>query len=201
MSPTLAVAGDECAAPSAVIHDDETVLLMIRPSPWYIVTTSMRALPPALAAGAALAVATLDESIPWDVRGAVLASVAIILARAAWQTVDWCVRLYVLTDRRIVVRRGPIPEVCACMLSEVAGIGQPRRFLERATRTGSLAILRGPSRRVRRARRERPREVRGESKVETNRKRVRVEHSLEWSVVTDAAQVRRTILNAVSRYS
>ncbi|MSR70205.1 MAG: hypothetical protein EXS17_07660 [Phycisphaerales bacterium] len=197
MSPGLAVARNEAHAASAVIGDDETILLMIRPSPWFIVTTSLRAFPPALAAGTALAIATLDRSIPWDVRGAVLASVAIILARAAWQTVDWIVRLYVLTDRRIVVRRGPIPEVSVCLLNEVAGVGQPRRMLERATRTGSLAILRGPSRRARRARRERRREPQSETK----HKRVRVEHSMEWSVVADAPQVRRTILLAVSRYS
>ncbi len=197
----FAVADERASAASSMTRDDETVLLMIRPSPWFIVTTSVPALLPALAAGAALAVATLDASIPWDVRGAVLASVAIIAARAAWQTVDWFVRIYVLTDRRIVVRRGPIPEVCACLLSEVAGVGQPRRLLERATRTGSLAILRGPSRRLRRARRERPRGPQGERTGEKSRKRVRVEHSMEWSVVEDAAQVRRTILLAVSRYS
>ncbi len=197
MNPTLAVEGEDARAASGVIDADETVLLMIRPSAWFIVTTSVRALPPALAAGAALALATLDESIPWDVRGAVLASVAIVLARTAWQTVDWMVRLYVLTDRRVIVRRGPIPEVSSCQLSEVAGVGQPRRLFERLTGTGSLAILLGPSRRVRRARRG----MRAEPRREVRRSRVRVEHAMEWSVVANAPQVRRTILLAVSRYS
>ncbi len=196
MSPAIAVADEATGDPSVAIRDGETVLLMIRPSAWFIATTSVRALPPALAAGAALALATLDESSPWDVRGAVLASVAILLARTAWQTVDWCVRLYVLTDRRIVVRRGAIPEVLECQLSEVAGIGQPRRTLERATQTGSLAILMGPSRRVRRARRA----PRRDAHTAARRTRVRVERAMEWSVVCDPVIVRRTILAAVSRF-
>ncbi len=196
MSPAIAFADEATHDPSVAIRDGETVLLMIRPSAWFIVTTSVRALPPALAAGAALSLATLDESIPWDVRGAVLASVAILLARTLWQSVDWFVRLYVLTDRRLVVRRGVIPEVLECQLSEVAGIGQPRRVLERVTRTGSLAVLMGPSRRVRRARRA----PRREAQTATRRTRVRVEQSMEWSVVRKPTEVRRTILAAVSRF-
>ena len=155
MSPTLASDSDGVRAGVGVIRDDETVLLMIRPSAWFIVSTSVRVLPAAVAAGVLLMLASLDPSIPWDFRGALFASTAIVLARAAWQTVDWCVRLYILTDRRIVVRRGVIPEVSECLLTEVAGIGQPRRWSERIGRTGSLAILRGPSRTVRRARRAR----------------------------------------------
>ncbi|MSQ90918.1 MAG: hypothetical protein EXS01_05945 [Phycisphaerales bacterium] len=207
MSPTLATASDEVQSAPQVIRDDETVLLMIRPSAWFIVVSSMRALPAAAAAGVALMLASLDPSIPWDFRGALLASAAIIVARAAWQSVDWCVRLYVLTDRRIVVRRGVIPEVCECLLGEVAGIGQPRRRMERIGRTGSLAILRGPSIGVRRARRagrgrffEEAQTPASQAEKRRTHPHVRVEHELEWSVIRDSETVRQTILHAVSRY-
>ncbi len=207
MSPTLASDSDGVRAGVGVIRDDETVLLMIRPSAWFIVSTSVRVLPAAVAAGVLLMLASLDPSIPWDFRGALFASTAIVLARAAWQTVDWCVRLYILTDRRIVVRRGVIPEVSECLLTEVAGIGQPRRWSERIGRTGSLAILRGPSRTVRRARRARNSRVFEEApaqaaKSESRREhpRVRVDHQMEWSVIRNSETVRRTILNAVTRY-
>lgn len=207
MTPAIASEAEEIREFVGLIRDDETVLLMIRPSPWFIVATSMRAMPAAAFAGAVLMLASLDPSIPWDFRGAILASVAILFARAAWQTVDWCLRLYILTDRRIVVRHGAIPEIHECLLGEVAGIGQPRRWPERLGNTASLAILSGPSRRIRRARRvkqaqqfeEAPPSVK---KAESRREhpRVHVDHNLEWSVIRDSENVRRTILNAVSRY-
>ena len=121
MTPALASSAVESRELSGVIPDDETILLMIRPSPWFIVSTSMRAVPAAAAAGAVLVVASLDPSIPWDFRGALFASTAIVLARAGWQSIDWFMRLYILTDRRIVVRRGVVAEIFECTLGEVAG--------------------------------------------------------------------------------
>ena len=218
MSPALAdpsnglqsVAGLTDAAPAAagIVSDDETVLLMIRPSPWFIAATTANALPAAIAAGAALALATLDRAIPWYLVGAVFASLAILLARAAWQSVDWFLRLYVLTDRRIVVRRGAVPEIFECALSEVAGVGKPRRWIERVAATGSLAIMRGPSKRSRRARRfaaarsiSTPPGARAASRdAPRHAPKVRVDPKLEWSVIVDSESVRRTILAAVARY-
>ena len=207
MSPAIASDAEEVREFAGLIRDDETVLLMIRPSAWLIFSTSMGALPAAAVAGGLLMLASLDPSIPWDFRGAILASVAILMARAAWQTIDWIFRLYILTDCRIVVRHGAIPEIHECLLGEVAGIGQPYRWSERMVNTGSLAILSGPSRRIRRARRVKQTQQFEESplsvkKAEGRREhpRVHVDRNLEWSVIRDSENVRRTILNAVSRY-
>ncbi|MSR28645.1 MAG: hypothetical protein EXS03_03605 [Phycisphaerales bacterium] len=178
-----------------IVSEDETIILMIRPSAWFVVATSVNALPAAVAAGAVLALATIDDAIPWNTAGALLASLAILLARFLWQSVDWFLRLYILTDRRIVVRRGAIPEVCECSLSEIAGIGLPRRRIERFARTGSLAVMRGSSSRARSA--SRARQV-GQTRREGPR--VRVDHSLEWSVIRKSDETRRTILAAVSRF-
>ncbi len=207
MTPALASSAVESRELSGVIPDDETILLMIRPSPWFIVSTSMRAVPAAAAAGAVLVVASLDPSIPWDFRGALFASTAIVLARAGWQSIDWFMRLYILTDRRIVVRRGVVAEIFECTLGEVAGIGQPRRWGERLGGTGSLAIIRGPSRKSRRTRGTKlarsSNDVQMQAKsgeIRRAQPRVRVDHPLEWSVIRDAEVVRRAILGAVSRY-
>ena len=207
MSPAIASDAEEVREFAGLIRDDETVLLMIRPSAWFIFSTSMGALPAAAVAGGLLMLASLDPSIPWDFRGAILASVAILIARAAWQTIDWIFRLYLLTDRRIVVRHGAIPEIHECLLGEVAGIGQPYRWSERMVNTGSLAILSGPSRRIRRARRVKQTQQFEESPLSVKKAegirehpRVHVDRNLEWSVIRDSENVRRTILNAVSRY-
>jgi hypothetical protein len=207
VSPAIASDAEEVREFAGLIRDDETVLLMIRPSAWFIFSTSMGALPAAAVAGGLLMLASLDPSIPWDFRGAILASVAILIARAAWQMIDWIFRLYILTDRRIVVRHGAIPEIHECLLGEVAGIGQPYRWSERMVNTGSLAILSGPSRRIRRARRVKQTQQFEESPLSVKKAegirehpRVHVDRNLEWSVIRDSENVRRTILNAVSRY-
>ncbi len=211
MSPALAdplaelqsVAGfsESVRAATGIVSEDETILLMVRPSPWFIVATTANALPAAVAAGAALAVATLDKAIPWDVVGALFASLTILVARGAWQAVDWFLRVYILTDRRIVVRRGAIPEVYECMLNEVAGIGQPRRWIERLADTGSLAVMRGPSQRVRRARRVASGRIAGEAgRGGPSVPKVRVDPTLEWSVIRQSEAIRRTILAAITRY-
>lgn len=199
---------------AAVVDEDETILLVVRPAPWFIVATSARALPAAAAAGGVLALASLDPSIPWDINGCLLAFAAIMAARAMWQSADWFSRVYVLTDRRIVVRRGVLPEVSECPIAEVAGIGQPQRWIERVGRTGSLAVLCGPSRRTRRAWRlkhaksaesspsARPRQATPSSNARKTaaQHRVRVATELEWSVIRNPESVRQTILHAVTRY-
>ncbi|MBM4009349.1 MAG: hypothetical protein FJ285_07135 [Planctomycetes bacterium] len=213
MSDVL-TAGTAVRELAAVIDEDETILLVVRPAPWFIVATSARALPAAAAAGAVLALVSIDPSIPWDLNGSLLAFAAIMVARAVWQSADWLWRVYVLTDRRVVVRRGVLPEVSECPLTEVAGIGQPQRWVERFGKTGSLAVLCGPSRRTRRAWR-----LRQAKSVESvlpvrsgqmapssaNRKsasqhRVRVATELEWSVIRTPETVRQKILHAVTRY-
>ncbi len=199
---------------AALVDEDETILLVVRPAPWFIVATSARALPAAAAAGGVLALASLDPSIPWDVNGSLLAFAAIMAARAVWQSADWFSRVYVLTDRRIVVRRGVLPEVSECPIAEVAGIGQPQRWIERVGRTGSLAVLCGPSRRSRRAWRlkqarsaesslpARPRQSTPSSNARKTaaQHRVRVATELEWSVIRNPESVRQVILHAVTRY-
>jgi hypothetical protein len=213
MSGTV-VAGASMRELAAIVDEDETILLVVRPAPWFIVATSARALPAAAAAGAVLALASLDPSIPWDFKGSLLAFAAIMAARAVWQSADWFSRVYVLTDRRIVVRRGVLPEVSECPLTEVVGIGQPQRWIERVGTTGSLAVLCGPSRRTRRAWRLREAKsadgllpVRPSLAVPASaaRKRapqhkVRVATELEWTVIRSPESVRQTILHAVTRY-
>lgn len=213
MSDTMA-AGASVRELAAVVDEDETILLVVRPAPWFILATSARALPAAAAAGGVLALASLDPSIPWDLSGSLLAFAAIMAARAMWQSADWFSRVYVLTDRRIVVRRGVLPEVSECPLAEVAGIGQPQRWIERFGKTGSLAVLCGPSRRTRRAWRlkqaksvdnvlpARPSQTAPSSAASKTplQHRVRVATELEWSVIRTPESVRQTILQAVTRY-
>ena len=91
---------------SSLVADGETVLMVIRPSLWMVSLWSIGAL--GVIAGIVFALAWAS-SFPWAGwtesqafgLGLVLAGI-----RLVWQFLDWMNRLYVLTDRRVIRRRG-----------------------------------------------------------------------------------------------
>lgn len=107
----LAATGDSATiaprVPAAVpIDDDELVLLIIHPSPWFVPLACLGSLAAIVCAVLAMAWATRFPFVPWT-DGQVFGLGAVIaVARLAWQVVDWTQRLYVLTDRRAMRRGG-----------------------------------------------------------------------------------------------
>lgn len=187
---------------------DETVILAIRPSPWFIVVGLLPAIPVAALAVAALMAMSAAEDIPWDTAQAVAAGAVILGVRGAWQAYDWFGRAYVLTDRRIVVRAGIVTHTASCTLSEVAALGDATRWGERWVRCGSIGVMRGAPRvrrRSWRAARDAARGGRGArdgaAAGDARRApRVWADRSLEWTCVARPEHVRQTILAAVARY-
>ena len=199
------------AAPIAAAElagGDETVILAIRPSPWFIVIGLLPAIPVAAIAVLALLALSAAEDIPWDTAQAVAAGAVILGVRGAWQAYDWLSRAYVLTDRRIIVRAGIVTHTSACTLSEVAALGDATRWGERWVRCGSIGVMRGAPR-VRRRSWRAARDASGTSRGgrdgpqggdRTRAPRVWADRSLEWTCVSRPDHVRQTILSAVARY-
>jgi hypothetical protein len=203
--------GVALAAPIATAElagGDETVILAIRPSPWFIVIGLLPALPVAAIAVVALLAMSIAEDIPWDTAQAVAAGAVILGVRGVWQGYDWFSRAYVLTDRRIIVRAGIVTHTSACTLSEVAALGDATRWGERWVRCGSIGVMRGASRVRRRSWRAARdasgagRGAREPAQVGESRRAPRVwaDRTLEWTCVSRPDQVRQTILAAVARY-
>jgi hypothetical protein len=187
---------------------DETVILAIRPSPWFIVIGLLPAIPVAALAVVALLIMSVAEDIPWDTAQAIAAGAVILGARGAWQAYDWFGRAYVLTDRRIVVRAGIVTHTATCTLSEVAALGDATRWGERWMRCGSIGVMRGAPRVRRRSWRAARDAVavgragrEGAQAGDARRApRVWADRSLEWTCVAQPEHVRQTILAAVARY-
>ena len=199
------------AAPVAAAElagGDETVILAIRPSPWFIVIGLLPAIPVAALAVLALLVMSFAEDVPWDTAHAIAAGAVILGVRGAWQAYDWFSRAYVLTDRRIIVRAGIVTHTAACTLSEVAALGDATRWGERWVRCGSIGVMRGAPRvrrRSWRAAREAASASRGardgtQGGDPRRAPRVWADRSLEWTCVAQPDHVRQTILAAVARY-
>ncbi len=94
--------------PPQLIQDGETVLLLLKPSRWYILLAPLGflvAVPLAAWAGRWLDAWVNDGRMGREI--AVLAA-ALVLLRLGWQTLEWVSRVYVLTDRRVLRVQGVI---------------------------------------------------------------------------------------------
>ncbi len=101
------------AVPEGLVHDDEIVILLLRPSLLYIPLACLTSL--TLIAVVTLALALLATKlswIPWVDSHAYALGAVLAAARLAWQALDWWGRLFILTDRRIIRRMGVL-HVCA----------------------------------------------------------------------------------------
>jgi hypothetical protein len=93
-----------------LVQDGETIILLLRPSPWYIVLSSLGGLLCIALITFALAyVAKFMSQLPgigWSDRQAFLLGLGLSGLRLGWQLLEWISRVYVLTDRRVICRSG-----------------------------------------------------------------------------------------------
>lgn len=92
--------------PEQLLQGGEVIILLIKPSPWYIVLESLRFLAvTAVLLVAALALTSagwLGEQLSISKLDLVLLAIAITGARLVWQFLEWLSRVYVLTDQRVI---------------------------------------------------------------------------------------------------
>jgi membrane protein YdbS with pleckstrin-like domain len=89
-----------------LLEQDEVIILLLRPSLWYVPLAALASL--GLIALATFALAYMSR-LPWagwnDVQVFALGA-GLVALRLGWQVMEWMSRVYVLTDRRIIVRAG-----------------------------------------------------------------------------------------------
>jgi hypothetical protein len=93
-----------------LVQGDEVVILMLRPSLWYVVLSSLGSLIVIALMTFALAyMAKFMSSLPgigWTDKQAFALGIALTALRLGWQSLDWMAKVYILTDKRIIVRSG-----------------------------------------------------------------------------------------------
>lgn len=94
--------------PAELLQPDETIILLLKPSLWYVLLSCM---------GTLITFAVITIGAFWlaefkllqvSQREIVLLGVGLIGLRIIWQFFEWLSRVYVLTDRRVVRIRGVI---------------------------------------------------------------------------------------------
>lgn len=128
--------------PADVIHDDEIVILLLRPHPLYIVLSSLGSL--AFIAVMTLLLAFMAVRIPWVGWGDMEAlgfGGGLVALRLGWQTADWWNQVYALTDRRIIRRKGVLRvAVFETQLKNIQHTSVFRRLRERLCGLGSIGF-------------------------------------------------------------
>jgi hypothetical protein len=121
-----------------ILRDGEVVLLILKPSLWYILFNSMRF-------SAVVLIVTIGAQL-WAqsrVAGSITyAGAFLITGRVMWAVLQWMGRLYVLTDLRIVRLSGVFNvEIFDCALRKVATTRMSQTFREKLWRLGSIEIV------------------------------------------------------------
>ena len=121
-----------------ILRDGELVLLILKPSLWFIVFAAMRF--------AAVVLIGVIAAKLWMPANAALRAAEVgaflIAGRVMWAVLQWMGRLYVLTDLRVLRLSGVFSvDIFDCPLRKVGEARLYRSFRERCLRLGSIEIV------------------------------------------------------------
>jgi hypothetical protein len=137
-SPAAAVTPLGALLARHIIRDGEVVLLVLKPSFWFILLSSLRFI-------AAVLLVALSV-IAWEGRYnrewfSIEATIFLVAGRIMWAVLQWMGRLYVLTDMRVIRLSGVFKlEIFDCALRKVARTQITTSLKERLCGTGSIEI-------------------------------------------------------------
>ncbi len=127
--------------PADLLQGDEIIILLLKPSPWYILLASLEAL--GVLAGVVCVAIWLTQQFdqPSGAQGLVLLGVSLGMIRIAWQALQWIGAVYVLTDRRVIrVRNFFRPEVFQTELKKLQHTDLIFSVRERLFGLGTIAL-------------------------------------------------------------
>jgi membrane protein YdbS with pleckstrin-like domain len=95
--------------PEQILHGDEVVLLLTKPSLWFIVFTSFRFILTTFLLGIlAVRVAQFTSWVAVSSQTIALITVIVCLGRLVWALLVWTSHVYMLTNQRIVTIKGVV---------------------------------------------------------------------------------------------
>lgn len=123
-----------------VLRDGELVLLILKPSVWYVAVSSLRFI--AVVATAVLAAKLYQDRLPESATLIFQAGVFLVAGRLMWAVLQWMGRLYILTDMRIIRLSGVFGiDIYDVPLRRIARTRLVYTTQERLLRLGSIEII------------------------------------------------------------
>jgi membrane protein YdbS with pleckstrin-like domain len=127
--------------PADLIHDDEIIILLLRPSMLYVPLAALSGLGLIAVLTLALAYMARLPWVGWTDSHAFMLGLGLAALRLGWQALEWWSRLYVLTDRRIIRRMGVLRvAVFQTPLKNIQHISVFRRVRERLFSLGTIGF-------------------------------------------------------------
>lgn len=140
-APELAAVGQVNAIPAGLVRDDEIIILFLRPSPLYIILASI---------GWLMVIAVITLTLMYAGRRFSITNLDAIsfafgvtlgLAQLAWQGFEWWSRIYILTDQRIIRRKGALrPTLFQAKLRDIKHTSVFQKLRERTIGLGSIGF-------------------------------------------------------------
>ncbi|MEO6435717.1 MAG: hypothetical protein ABIP55_08135 [Tepidisphaeraceae bacterium] len=126
-----------------ILRDGEIVLLLLKPSVWFIVLSSLRFTAVVLLLMGAVFVFDLRDRFPFlNTLAVIEGGLFLITGRVMSATLQWTARLYVLTDLRILTISGVFNvHIFACALRKVARTRILLSTRDRMVGVGSIEII------------------------------------------------------------
>lgn len=124
-----------------VLSDGEVVILILKPSFWFILLQSLRFIAAMLIVMLVVQI-NINRFQPQTVLRIGEFCIMASLIRLMWATLHWMGRYYILTDLRLIRLAGVYGlEIFSCPLRRVARVRRMPTFSERLVGTGSLEII------------------------------------------------------------
>ena len=142
-----AVAADVPAATSLatlltrhILRDGELVMLILKPSIWFVLLSSVKFIAAVLIF--MIAAKVFDEHLPYNPFVYVETGIFLLAGRLMWAVQQWTGRLYVLTDMRILRISGVFNvNIFDCPLRKVVQVRLVSNLRERLCGVGSIEII------------------------------------------------------------
>lgn len=156
-----------------LVDQDEVIILLIRPSLWYVPLSSFGSLVFIALVTFALAYMSRLPWTNWNDMQVFALGVGLCALRLGWQMLEWMSRAYVLTDRRVITRGGVIrTAVVQAPLKNIQHTAMFASLRERVTGLGTIGFA-----------------TAGSDTFESL-----------WLMVRNPQQVHKTVVEAIRRY-
>ena len=122
-----------------ILRDGELVVLILRPSMWFVPLSCLKFIAAVLIF--MIAAKVFDERLPYTPFVYMETGIFLLTGRLMWAILQWTARLYVLTDLRIVRISGVFTlNIFDCPLRKVASVRLVSNARERIVGVGSIEI-------------------------------------------------------------
>jgi uncharacterized membrane protein YdbT with pleckstrin-like domain len=174
-APAVEAEADDLTGIAHLLQPGETVILLLKPSLLFVPLASLHSL--LTIAFVTFFLAWLDRIFP-HLPGTdhlfIALGVLCGIVRLLWQVLEWATRVYVLTDRRIIRRRGVIRvSVFECQLANVQQTAVLQSLRERVFFLGTLCFATAGA----------------------------ASFIALWEFVSQPFEVQRTVAEAIDRYT